>query len=151
MYQYLLLVPVFDNAIPTAPIPSGTHPLSVGIPEIGYGDWCVLKWNNISAQFIADFRVEAKNSPTNVIFLGIVNFWKRDSAYQTSNRWLCVSFLLPGKSAPMVITDIDARDLYQISGPLVQSWTTNRSPGYENMQEQDLWKMGIQVTTLHLR
>lgn len=92
-----------------------------------------------------------------IIFCGILNFWKSDFGYQTSDRWLYVSFALSSQYhapnlVPNLVIDADPRDLIQSSGPRMQSWDIfNYSPGYEEIKTRDLRKMGMKVTTLYLK
>ncbi|KJA21509.1 hypothetical protein HYPSUDRAFT_216253 [Hypholoma sublateritium FD-334 SS-4] len=159
----ILLVPLFQKIVYDARIPLGACPNSINIPappewyysNDGPAEYLLLNNNLISADFIANFYRAGKrygmDKKYKVIFCGILNFWKSDSGYQTSNRWLYVSFAFGSRYAPNLATGVDARDLIQSSGPLVLSLPSEHSPGYENMQEQDLRRMGMKFTTLHLQ
>ena len=97
---------------------------------------------------------QAKSTPlaeiSEAIFCGILNFWKADSGYHTSDDWLYVVFKFGTDCPSDLIPDIKTRDLVQISGPRVQSWNRGHTPGYNRIREHDFRKMGTQVAQLYL-
>ncbi|KJA22699.1 hypothetical protein HYPSUDRAFT_40800 [Hypholoma sublateritium FD-334 SS-4] len=149
----VLLVPLFHETLSSdAPIFPARRPISVEFPGLISYNYHVLQRDDKSAKFISNLEVKETYSVPNVIFLGILNVWKFSSEYHTSNRWLYVNVSrnFGSKSALRLINDIDARELNQMSGPRVVSWTKEHSPGYEIIMEQDLREMGMQFTTLYL-
>ncbi len=158
VYIPILLVPAFLKETYEQRIPSGAQPHSISIsfqwhlPHTAPTEYLLLKNNSTSANFIDNQSVVKLTYTANpghkVIFCGILNFWMNGTSHRTSEEWLYVPLSFRSLLGDSKITDIDTRNLEQLSGPQVLSWPKS---GYEYIREEDLQKMGMTVTTLYLK
>ncbi|KJA18748.1 hypothetical protein HYPSUDRAFT_44909 [Hypholoma sublateritium FD-334 SS-4] len=151
----VFLVPAFRRSIYREHILSGACAHSINVARPGYDgtfEYLLLEKNDISAKFISDYST-VKTRPYqayeyDVIYCGILNFWKFGDGYRTMNRWLFVSVAIPSHNARN-LSDIDVTRMKQLTGPLGLSWAS--SPNHYDISEQELTKWGMQVTTLYLQ